>query len=179
MAHSRIFQLTDEYLFKGGNADDIINETDFYEIGSFLGPVADSVSDECDRKEDFDDLVEFLAKAVGHDPKNNDLLAWHFSSEDSETAEAYITFKPGYRKEYFNKRYELFQAFVAQTTPDVFMGDDNNFSLWLLKQAFGDMFGFYVWLGEGYVVMLDDFLRRLPNDQEATYWLGGTVNYRY
>jgi len=179
MAHSRIFQLTDECLFKCGYTADVITESDFYEMDSFLGPIADYVSDECNRREDFDWLVEFLAKAVDHDPVFKDYLAWHFAEGDNETAEAYITFKRGFKRSYFEKGYETFLSASKAVTMDLFMGSDTNFSLWMVKQTFGDKFGFYVWTEDSYPIVLDDFLRRLPDDEEITCWLGGTVDYHH
>ena len=42
---------------------------------------------------------------------------------------------------------------------------------------FGDKFGDYVF--SGYPMRIDDFIRRLPDKEEVTYWLGGTVDYHF
>jgi hypothetical protein len=189
MAHSRIFELLKECPDDALelNCLDFLNSDELLDgHNHFLGPVADYVSDNCDRREDFKWLVGALANSVGDDIRVQGVaddgfrnyMSWFFAEGDEKTAEAWIKFHPGFKHAYFQPKYERFQESVSNISLKEFMGDDTNYKLYRLKECFGEKFGFYTYqFGE--LEMLDDFIRGLSEDKETIYWLGGTVDYHY
>ena len=189
MAHSRIFELLKErpddtlepinYDFL--NSDELLDGHDY-----FLGPIADYVIDDCSRKEDFKWLVGAIANSVGDSIIYQDItddgfrnyMSWSFAEGDDETAEAWIKFHYGFKRAYFQPKYKQFRENVSSISLKEFMGDDTGYRLYLLKECFGEKFGFYVYDCDE-LKMLDDFVRGLPEDKETTIWLGGTVDYHY
>jgi hypothetical protein len=153
--HSRIFQLTEEPIDK----DDYMTEWSFCE-DSFVGAVADYVSDNCDREEDIKWLIKSLEDVkeyFTHNPKNQS-----------------ITFHPGFKVEYFRERFKKFNELVSGTTLEVFANGSNAYEL---KSTIEDKYSFYV--HHEYWEPFDSFVRSLPSDEDETCYFGGTVDYHY
>jgi hypothetical protein len=151
--HSRVFQVSLEPL----DVDEYITEEDLYE-NPFVGTIADYVSDNCNRTEDIQWLISYISK---YDMSYN-------------TSEGSITFKKGFRKEYFKTKYEEFQEYARKITFEVFM-DSMGYELYKLEKCIEDKFGFYIYSDENGLETLDSFVRRLEADQK--YYVGGTVDY--
>lgn len=118
--HSRIFQLSYEKI----NKDDFITEENFYE-DSFIGSVADYVSDNIDRKEDIKWLMERL-KPYG---------AILNKKEES------IFFPKGFKKKYFSKKFEELKKMVNEMTLEEFI---DGITAYKLGQIIESKFDFYI-----------------------------------
>ncbi|NLW24677.1 MAG: hypothetical protein GXY91_05485 [Clostridia bacterium] len=147
--HSRIFQLSDEKI----NKDDFITEENFYE-DSFIGSVADYVSDNIDRKEDIKWLMSCL------EPYGVKL--------DKE--EESIVFPKGFKQRYFEERFKKFKETVNGMTLNDFC---DSIKAWQLSQIIEKKFDFYIYVS--YPQPLDDFIRDL--EEEKKYFIGGIVDY--
>jgi oligoribonuclease NrnB/cAMP/cGMP phosphodiesterase (DHH superfamily) len=147
--HSRIFQLSDEKIKK----NNYVRASDFYE-DSFIGSVADYVSDDIDRKEDIKWLMERL-KPYG---------AILNKKEES------IFFPKGFKKKYFSKKFEELKKMVNEMTLEEFI---DGITAYKLEQIIESKFDFYIYIE--YLQPLDDFVRGLEEGKK--YYIGGIVNY--
>jgi len=174
MSHSRIFQLRTERM-DIKNGDERVTADYFVDNNCFIGPIADYVSDDCNPREDFEDLTEFFQNVLGEGYETH--FTHHYDENDTAIPEAYITFRPGFKKAYFKEQYAAFLKLVEKTSLENFM---DRFYIGSLEEAIRDKFNFYVAEGDDvYLCPIDTFLRGLPDDEEITYWLWGTVDYHY
>ena len=193
--HSRIFQLKTEPL-TDENRHDLLTADDFLQNSSFIGPIADYTSDDCSRHEDYGWLVGHLANAVAYSHSKSygaigaawhachfaqktgfqhaEYFEFHYAEDGAEMPEAYILFKPGFKTAYFQKQYDEFVKMTGKMTPDDFASEAY---MQDLVDAVSDKFGFYVAHDAFDVKPLDNFLRSLPNDEIAKYYLWATVDY--
>ena len=177
MGHSTVYQLTHTNL----GTEDFMTYSDLFEENyGFFGPVADSM-DDSDRKDDFYCLIKQLTAcdtAVCIDDNGNGYsrhLSWKFN--ETKNDETFIKFLPGYKCMYFGEKYRQFIKAIDQITENKFMSPNITCQVTGSFKHFGDKFGDYVF--SGYPMKIDDFIRRLPDKEEVTYWLGGTVDYHF
>ena len=79
--HCRIFQLKTERI-TDNNCHELVKADDFAENSSFMGPIADYASDDCDRRDDCDWLVKTLQNTLGADHEK--YLAWYYAGGNIE-----------------------------------------------------------------------------------------------
>ena len=175
MAHSRIIQLrlmrmTEE------NECECMTVDDFCDFeNSFIGTIAESVSEECDRPEDFEELIEDFKNVLGAGFENH--FSWELADDDSAVIpEAYIVFKPSFKRAYFIDRHISFLELAGNTSLDKFI--DLSY-VGHLNKAICDKYDIYIANGALQTKPLDTFIRSLPNDEEVKYWLWTTLNYRH
>lgn len=154
MATYSIIQLTKERL----NPDEYIDEEFYYD--NFVGVIADYVNGDVNR----DNELKFFERELGS--------AARFTSPDS--------FKIIDKKSFFRGAFLNFQEnlrIMGIYTLEQFSGDipsDIDFDFYKLRKSYSDKFGTYIeW--EGGTVPIADFLRYA--DTNATYYIGGIVNY--
>lgn len=154
--YSRIFQLSKKPLVR----EDYISEDMFYD--GFVGTIADYVSSDVDRKYDIEWFKEFLEP---------------YGAKVCEKAEQ-VYFPKGFKASYFKERYEEFKELAEKTSFEVFAGLSNDtLSLYKLTSVIESKYGFYV-VVHGYPESLDDFIRYM-DDEDATYYIGATIDYHY
>lgn len=149
--HSRIFQLG---LYPIGE-DERIDSTDFNE-DSFVGSVADYVSDNCDRGEDIGWLVKHLA-VHSHVLYNHE--------------EKYLVFTEGFKEAYFKEAYNRVKDAMHTMTLETFA--TGGVELSKIQCAIENKLGFYVYFDHPQT--LDSFVREL--ECNTKYYIGGTVDY--
>ena len=175
MAHSRIIQLrttrmTEENDYECMTADDFCSFENL-----FIGTIAERVNDDCERREDFDELIEDFQNVLGAGFENH--FSWEYADDDSAAMpEAYIVFKSTFKGTYFQNRHTSFLELAGNTSLDNFM--DQSY-IGQLNKAICDKFDIYIAEGALEMQPLDTFIRSLPNGEEAKYWLWATLNYRH
>jgi hypothetical protein len=171
MSHSRILQLKPECITADSN---LITADDFIENTAFLGPIADCISDGCDRREDFISLAKHLKNIIGTGNEEN--YSWLFAENGAKMPEAYIIFRPGFKKAYFQNKYEAFIKRAGAMTLENFMSEEY---IWQLENVICDDFDFYIAEDAFNIEPLDKFIRSLPDDDECKLWLWATVDYHF
>lgn len=152
--HSRIFQLSTKPIEK----EDYITEEDF--IDSFVGKIADYVSSNTDREDDIEWFKSCYSKAK-------------VSVEDSV-----VIFPKGFREGYFENKFEVFKKLSSELTFEEFAGLKYSGSIFDIKEALEDEYGFYIYIEDEGVNTLDYFIRRLMKEN-TIYYFGATVDYHY
>lgn len=154
MAINPIIQITKQRI----ESDEYITEEYYYD--GFVGTIADYVDDEIDR----DKGIEVFKQELGS--------AASFDTVDS--------FKIADKKAFFRGKFMQFQECLRIMniyTLDQFSGDipsDIELDFYKLKKSYAYEFGTYIDF-EGDTLTLDKFLRNA--DTNATYYIGGIVNY--
>lgn len=149
--HSRIFQVSLEPIAQ----EDYIEEALYWDHW-FLNSVADYVTDS-NRDEDIDWLKDCEEGLT-------------FGADDN--GEYFIV---NSKEQYFEKKFKRFKNAVdsiKSCTLEEFTKDI--FTVWELKNAYEDKFGFYVDLNYD-VLSFDSFIRACTTD--VKYYLGGTLDY--
>lgn len=151
--HSRIFQIEKEKVTK----DEYIT-TDH--LPDWFYTIADYTDDDCNRQSD----IDWLAIIIGN-------IATVIGDK--------ITFSSDVRS-YFKDKYESFIK-AAKELEEVSL--DNfittcgvNSTLYRLKEAYSDKYGFYVY-NDSMLSTLDDFMRTVKDGE--TYYIGGIVDYHW
>ena len=161
--HSRIFQVSGSPIAE----EDYIKESDYYD-DTFVGEVADYVSEETDREDDLDWLKGCCDEGITIDIENGTLV---------------INDKRKYFEKKFDKFKELLNKLNEETTLEAFARLDKSY--WGLSSALydldcianGDKFGFYIndMDDGGYTTRFDEFVRFA--EEGKTYYFGGTLDY--
>ena len=167
MSHGRILQLGTTPIAP----ESFIDEFDLCDCTSFIGPIADSISNNCERKVDFDEFVNRLRSIAG------DTFSVSYAGDASENPEAFIIFGRGFKEAYFGERLKAFKKITDAMTLYEFMSGTHQ--TWLVEETISERFGYYIYDENGYPMRLDSFFRKLPNDEEIKYWLGATLDYHY
>lgn len=153
--HSRIFQIEKESIPK----EDYITADCIPDW--FTYSIADYVSDDCDREDDINWLIESdledIASVIG------DKLI--FTSNT---------------RSYFKSNYDTFiraAKELSEVTIDNFIeGHTVSTPLYRLKKSFDDGYGFYVYRDNN-LWTLDEFMRTVKDGE--IYYIGGTVDYHF
>lgn len=154
--HSRIFQISDNPIEK----EDYLTEDHILENTSFLGGIADYVTEDTDREED----IEWLLDCLGGMP---------FTYNEEEQS---LIFHRGFKEAYFRNDYDKFVEMMKYLTMEKFMDQNFVFDVnMLLDNKYG--FYFYVSYPYGYyeLMTMNKFVRVLR--EEEKYFLGGTLDY--
>ena len=165
--HSRIFQLE---RLPGDIDDNYICEEDFYYIDAsyswFIGSIADYVSENVDKQADIDWFIATLSQQTEFITVNDDDDEDHIS----------ITFSPGFKHAYFERRYHEFKNRTSDMSLETFTDD---LGIYTIKRLIRDKFGFYIYSSYYGLIPMDDFVRQLDNNQEHTFYFGTTLDYHY
>jgi hypothetical protein len=153
------------------DSEAFIDEFDLCDNTSFLGPIADYISPDCERKVDFGELVALLRMVAG------DTFTTSYAEDASENPEAFIIFGKGFKEAYFREQLKSFKKLADSMNLYEFMSGTHQ--TWLVEETISERFGYYIYDENEYPMRLDSFLRDMPNDKETKYWLGATLNYHY
>ena len=129
----------------------------------FIEQVADYVSEDTNEKEDIKWFLRCYRDFNEYFRVNN---------KDIEIES--ITFLPGFKRAYFNGRFERLRQQINSMTIDDFT---DSLRVYGLKELIENKFGFYI-CSEDNLQTMDNFVRELP-DREVTYYFGNTINYHY
>ena len=154
--HSRIYQISTKPIHK----DDYISEDKYYDHW-FLNSVADYVNDDTDRAEDiqwFKDCYEKYGISFGVDDSGE-----YFIIED----------KLKYFEANFKRFKEVFNELSSMTLEE-FADGKCSMSMYQLKEAYEERFGFYVDGDEIGMSTLDEFVRYA---NETKWYIGATIDY--
>lgn len=158
--HSRIFQISDKPIEKC----DYINEAHYWDHW-FVDRIADYVNGDTDRESDIEWLkscYEYVDMTFGKDEGGE-----YFIIND--------------KTKYFAKHFEEFHKAaveLSQITLDDFVNRRYSASLYRLKEADDDEFGFYVeWGSEGGTDTFDGFMRYA--EVGVKYYIGATIDYHW
>ncbi|AEE97643.1 hypothetical protein [Mahella australiensis] len=147
--HSLIVQLGETPI----SENEFISEYDFEE-GSFVGSVADYVSDEVDRQE----YIRWFIDSLPSD----------YIKYDGQS----IIFLPGFKVFYFKPRFEKLKKIVEELTLENFI---TGLSTYEISKLINHKYGFYVY--EEYWRTFDDFVRELI--EGVPYYIGGILDYHF
>ena len=154
--HSRIFQLSKKPV------TNFLTGYDMEDHPSFLGPIADYVTDVSEERRR--DAIKWLGEAPGIEIDGDQL-------------------KIVSKKEYFAGYFQEFQKAIrnaAAGTLEDFIRPEMMYSLYDIERAVRDKFGFYAVLSDSYfndVIPLTDFVR---SSSEGEVWhLGSVLDYHY
>ena len=128
---------------------------DLEDEDGFIGPIADYVSNECNREEDIAWFMQLYGK--------------HGVVFDKDK-ECFI-FKEGFKESYFKDRYDKIKDDMHNLTLEEFSSDPNK--VYMIKRYVEERFGFYVYFD--HAETLDSFVRELEYDTE--YYVGETIDY--
>ena len=170
MSNGRIFQIGTRPVPK----DEYLRVYEVVDNHYFIGPVADYVYDDVTRDDDITDLFNLLQHAKGIRCEADDNGDPYFESDENFKAEfmqpALIRFRG------------LLGQLVAHGVTENFTTHNLSYTMWELKDAYEDQFGFYVKDNDDEfccdeLVTLTSFLRSAqPNTR---YYIGGTLGYHY
>ena len=155
--HSRIYQISKEPI----NKRDYIEESHYYDHW-FTNSVADYVNGNTDRDDDIQwlkDCYEERGLSFGTDNNGEYLVV-----ED--------------KVKYFTVKFETFQKTLTElskTTLDDFANGECGYSLYKLKEAYCDKFGFYAEIEEADTIEFDGFVRLA--EVGVKYYIGATIDY--
>lgn len=157
--HSRIFQISKTPI----DECDYIEESNYYDHW-FTNSVADYVNGNTDRNYDIQwlkDCYENKGISFGADDNGEYLVV-----ED--------------KTKFFSKRFEVFKDAtnkLSVTTLDDFISGECGSSLYSLKSAYNDKFGFYVEDEDFGLETFDGFMRYAAVGTK--YYIGTTIDYHY
>lgn len=157
--HSRIYQISKNPIDK----EDYIEESNYWDHW-FIGSIADYVNGDTDREDDIKwlkDCYEERGISFGVD-------------DDGE----YIVIED--KVKYFTPKFEFFQKALRElpaSTIDDFIGCECGYSLYNLKAAYDDEFGFYVDGDDTSMETFDSFIRSSSNGMK--FYIGATIDYHY
>jgi hypothetical protein len=161
MSHYRIFQIKESPILMEG----YIKEQDFSEHW-FVGSVADSVSDECDRSEDILSLMSLLEK------KN----VAEFDGKGDP-----FRILPSGKEAYFAKAYECFvearRSMLGAGLAEFASSSDFAEAMRLMCCSFDEEHGYYVSPNTDEIFTFDQFIRY--SEIGKRYYIGGTLDYHY
>ena len=175
MASSRIIQLRPKQLScaaNDGDDDCMMTLEDINANNSFVGPIAKYVSGESDRIKDFNWLIKVLQNQLGDEHEK--FLSW--CCNEDEMPDAYIIFKAGFKKAYFQNIYTAFIEKVAHMSLESFT---DRFYAAQLEDTIRGKFNFYIAEDASHLMPLDTFVRYLPDDEDVKLWLWSTAKYHF
>ncbi len=89
-----------------------------------------------------------------------------------------IVFSPGFRRDYFAERFELFKILAQRLTLEDFIEEENQgMTLYLLTQTIESGFNTHIYENGHGVKSLDRFVRDLVEGEK--YYFGGAVGFHY
>lgn len=157
--HSRIYQISKKPIPKC----DYIEEDNYYDHW-FTNEIADYVNGNTDRDDDIKwlkDCYEDNGLSFGVDDNGK-----YFIIED--------------KTKYFLGNFEAFKKALeelSKTTLDDFMSGECGTSMYRLKEAYNDKFGFYVECEDCGCESFDGFMRYATVG--VKYYIGATIDYHY
>ena len=167
--HSRIFQLESICEDLDLNVEVISVDADtFIEKTSFLDSIADYVVDSKNLSNDFECFISFLEK--------KEFIDYNMNNKT-------ITFKKGFKENYFKERFNKFKEEVSKLTFKGFT-DLWNSEMYKIKTLYKDKNSFYIItdctenMDLSYST-LDDFIRTLNNDEDATFAFIKSLDYHF
>lgn len=134
--------------------------------GSFIDTIANYVEDSKDREDDIDWLVTRL--------ESKGLKGLFDITKDNKGLYESITFKEGFREQYFKEALRLFKNRAKEITLSEFI--ENN-GAYLLKKMIENERGFYQYQRQRRYCSFDSFVRTL--EYNTPYYFGTTVEYHY
>ena len=177
MAHGYIIQLNpNKEMFV--DSSDFIATDDFYE-NTLIWGFAYGMYDNSDRRKD----LKFFASCLepytseGLPSYTKGLFELTMTECESENFDASIIFREGFKEAFFRKRFEKLQKKVLELTIDEFLSMKTAGDLSDLIYCLCDN----IYICDEYLQLmpLDKFVRRLPDEGNFTYYIGGTVEYHY
>lgn len=157
--HSRIFQVSKYPI----DIEDYIEESNYYDHW-FTSSVADYVNGDTDRENDIDWLKACVEdKGISFSPFGDEM---YLIVED--------------KIKYFESKFEAFKNALKELSIipiEQFISGECGLSMYRLKEAYDDKFGFYVDSDETYLVTFDDFVRHA--DVGVKYYIGATIDYHF
>lgn len=158
MSHDRIFEIDTSPVKDSGGW---LVASDLYEAPGFIGAVADYVYDEgVDRDTE---ILDFIMTAL-----NNSLIAFN-------EVEKAIVFLPGFRRDYFAKRFREFKKQAEAMSFEDFIEENHSLRRHNLVQTINNKFDTYIYMG--YCKSLDQFVRQMIEGEK--YYFGGVVGFHY
>ena len=156
----------------------------------FVGEIADYVSTECNRVEDFGMLSERLRRAVGDKPEEWDqhitcYYAEEISGDDLAQIgilshvlpEAYFIFRATYKEQYFQRRFEKFKKLAESITLEQFA---SSIFVYDIERCLDEPYGVYITDEDSAYQTLDKFVRNeLSFGKQSKFWLGSTLDYHW
>lgn len=157
--HNRIIQLE---LLKQTAINHPLTELDLIGVDgelSFIGTITNYISNDVVIEEDIKWIKDYLSHKV-------DNKFFKFNNYES------ITFKEGFKKSYFEKKFNDFKSISKKIKIDNFI---NILEISKLSKIIENTEDFYIYNKNSYM-SLDNFIRCLP-DKETTFYFGTTLEY--
>jgi hypothetical protein len=157
--HSRIFQISKTPI----NIEDYIDESHYYDHW-FTNEIADYVNGDTVRENDIDWLKACVEnRGISFSPYGDGM---HIIVED----------KVKYFESKFNRFHDSLKE-LSTVSIEEFISGQCGLSMYNLKEAYDDRFGFYVDSDETDLVTFDDFVRQA--EVGAKYYIGTTIDYHF
>jgi hypothetical protein len=157
--HSRIYQISKQPIDKS----DYIEESNYYDHW-FTNQIADYVNGDTVRENDIDWLMACIKdKGISFSLFGDEI---HFIVED--------------KIKYFESKFEAFKNAIKELSVisiEQFISGECGLSMYHLKEAYDDRFGFYVDGDETDLVTFDDFVRQA--EVGVKYYIGATIDYHF
>lgn len=162
--HSRIFQLSNDEVTEPLTESSIIAFNEW-----FVNQIADYVDENTDRESDIDWLLQTF----------NEETCKYITVFKMNDFYVSITFKPGFKEEYFREKFTKLKELVKNLTLEEF-SDSSSITAYSIKDEVESKFGFYVYNNETeFIIPFDTFVRELNGTVEETYYFGSTVDYHW
>lgn len=160
--HSRIFKLTND------PEADTITESDIYDLQKwFVNSIADYVC-ETDEECVLEDVM-WLINTLDVNAKE-----YMYITNKNEN-HILITFKKGFKREYFRNKFNKFKNTVDSMTLEDFSGL-TDFDMYYISLHIKENRGFYVLTEYDELITFDEFVRSI-DDENVTFYLNGTLDY--
>lgn len=162
--HSRIFQLSNDEVTEPLTESSIIINNEW-----FVSQIADYVNENTNRESDIDWLLQTF----------NEEICKYITVFKMNGSYVSITFKPGFKEEYFREKFIRLKELVKNLTLEEF-SDSSSITAYSIKDEVESKFGFYVYNNETeFIIPFDTFVRELNGTVEETYYFGNTINYHW
>ena len=162
--HSRIFQLSNNEITEPLTESSIITSNEW-----FVGQIADYVNENTNREDDIDWLLQTLDEEVSK----------YITIAKTNNTYVSITFKPGFKEQYFRERLIKLKELVKDLTLEDFC-DPISIAVHSIENKIESKFGFYVYNDETeYMMPFNAFIRELNGAVEETYYFGSTIDYHW
>lgn len=152
--HGKIFQLEEKPLrFE----EDFVIEEDFY--NDFVGTIADYVSEDVDRNEEIQYLIEDLRKyGITYNAKEQSII-----------------FLKEFKEKYFKERFEQLKEIVKCISLKEFI--EETLKVWEIENLINKKYGTYIYHNEIWISM-DDFVREYMEEGKK-YYIGTVLDYHF
>lgn len=162
--HSRIFQLSNDEVTEPLTESSIIAFNEW-----FVNQIADYVDENTNRESDIDWLLQTF----------NEETCKYITVFKTNDLYVSITFKPGFKEEYFREKFTRLKELVKNLTLEEF-SDSSSITAYSIKDEVESKFGFYVYNNETeFIIPFDTFVRELNGTVEETYYFGNTIDYHW